>query len=515
MSKRKWRAGMLAIVAGVALAACGPEDAAAPAPTEPTTPGSGGSQIPPNTAPQVSGTPASTVVAGTTYLFQAQASDADGDALSFSATGLPAWATLNSQTGQISGTPAEANVGTTADIVISVSDGEATASLPTFRITITSALPPPVTPPPPTNRAPVISGTPASSVTASQAYSFTPTASDPDGQALSFSVANLPAWASFSTATGRISGTPTTAQVRTYSNIVITVSDGSLSASLPAFAITVNAPANRAPSISGSAPTSVTAGTAYAFTPTASDPDGQTLTFSIANKPSWAAFSSTTGRISGTPSSTNVGAYTGIVISVSDGSLSASLTSFTITVNAVPNSAPTISGTPATSVVAGSAYSFTPSASDANGDTLAFSIANKPSWATFSTATGALTGTPTTAQAGAYANIVISVSDGTTSTPLAAFTITVNQPASGSAALSWTVPTQNTDGTALTDLAGYRVYHGTSAGALTDVVQVSGASSTTYTFTQLAAGTHYFAVASYTSGGVESSMSAVGSKTIP
>jgi hypothetical protein len=59
--------------------------------------------------------------------------------------------------------------------------------------------------------------------------------------------------------------------------------------------------ANRAPSISGTPPTTATVGRAYSFTPTASDPDGQVLKFSINWKPAWASFSKTTGRLSGTP----------------------------------------------------------------------------------------------------------------------------------------------------------------------------------------------------------------------
>jgi len=516
MARNNWRNVVLAAAASFVLAACdfgngSKATAANDVPTSPTAP----SQTPPNVVPTIVGTPAATATAGTTYLFQPQATDGDGDALTFSASGLPAWITLNAQTGVLSGTPTESNVGTTADIVISVSDGEATVSLPAFQISIVSALPPPVTPPAATNRAPTISGAPAASVTATQAYSFTPAASDPDGQALTFSITNRPAWATFSTATGSLSGTPTSAQVRTYSNIVITVSDGALSASLPAFSITVNASANRAPVISGSAATSVVAGSAYSFTPTASDPDGQTLTYSIANKPSWASFNASTGRISGTPASANVGITSGIVITVSDGALSASLAAFSITVTAPPNSAPVISGTPAASVAAGSAYSFTPTASDTDGNTLAFSISGKPSWATFSTATGALTGTPTAGQAGTYANIVITVSDGTTSTSLSGFSITVTAASTGTATLSWSAPTQNTDGSSLIDLAGYRVYHGTSASSLTDMVNVPGSSATGYTWSQLTSGTHYFAVAAYTAAGVESSMSAVGSKTIP
>jgi hypothetical protein len=155
-----------------------------------------------------------------------------------------------------------------------------------------------------------------------------------------------------------------------------------------------------------------------------------------------------------------------------------------------------------------------PSASDANGDSLGFSITSKPAWATFSTATGALTGTPTTAQVGTYSGIVITVSDGKVSQSLPAFSITVNSPASnGTATLSWSAPTQNTDGSTLTNLAGYKLYHGTSASALTDVRTVASNSST-YQFTSLAAGTHYFAISAYNSDGVESSLSVAGSKSI-
>jgi len=413
-----WRGWILACFAGIALAACGgDDDPASQTPASP--PGSSQGQTPANNAPSISGSPATTVTAGNAYAFQPAAADADGDTLSFSITGMPAWASLNTATGALSGTPAEADAGTSADIVISVSDGQASAALPAFRIVVASALPPVTPPPPVTNSAPTITGSPATTVQATSAYSFRPTASDPDGQTLSFSITNKPSWASFSTTTGRLNGTPTATQTGTYANIVISVSDGTATASLPAF---------------------------------------------------------------------------------------------TLTVTAAPNSAPTISGTPTTSLTAGSSYSFTPTASDPDGNTLSFSITNKPSWASFSTTTGRLNGT---AQAGTYANIVISVSDGTVSRSLPAFTITVAQLNVGTAALSWSAPTQNTDGSTLTDLAGYKVYHGTSATALNEVITVQGAGNTAYTFSQLAAGTHYFAVTAYTFSGAESSFSVTGSKAIP
>jgi hypothetical protein len=507
MLKSKWGSALLLVATATALSACLPGDSEG---TTPVPPASAPGQTPANTAPVISGAPATSVVAGVTYLLQLTASDADGDTLTFSITGLPTWAALDQQAGRLYGTPSALDVGTTADITISVSDGEATTSLAPFQIVVTSATPPPPPAPPAGNRAPIISGSPATAVQATTTYAFAPTASDPESGALTFSIANRPTWASFSSVNGMLSGTPSASQAGDYGNIVITVSDGSLSTSLPAFSIMVTAAPNRAPTISGAPATSVVVNSSYSFIPTGADPDGQPLTYSITNRPAWASFNTSTGRLSGTPTAT--GSTSNIVIRVSDGTLTAALPAFSIAVTASPNTAPTISGTPPTTAAVGSSYSFTPTASDADGNMLSFSISGRPSWAVFSIATGSLTGT---AVAGTYSNIVISVSDGTVTRALPAFSITVGSANVGTASLSWVAPTENSDGSPLTDLAGYRVYHGLSATALTDIIDRPGATNTSYSFSQLASGTHYFAVAAYNSAGVESPMSAVGSKTIP
>ena len=278
---------------------------------------------------------------------------------------------------------------------------------------------------------------------------------------------------------------------------------------------------NWRPTISGSPPTTATVGTAYSFTPTASAPRNLTVSFSISNKPVWATFSTSSGKLSGTPTAANVGNFSNIVITARDKFASASLPAFTITVAAASggttSSPPVISGSPATSVVAGSPYGFTPTASDPGGKALSFSVQNKPSWAAFSISTGALSGTPTTAQVGTYGNIIITVSDGTATAALKSFSIAVTAPVTsttGSATLTWTAPTQNTDGSPLTNLAGYHIYYGTSAGSLSNMVAVSTAGATTYTIGNLSAATWYFGVKSYTTSGNESGLSNVGSKTI-
>ena len=103
------------------------------------------------------------------------------------------------------------------------------------------------------NRAPTISGTPAGTVEEGSPYSFTPTAIDPDGDALTFTISGQPDWTSFDATTGTLSGTPATGDAASYSNITIGVTDGEFTSTLPAFSITVTAPgaANSPPTISG------------------------------------------------------------------------------------------------------------------------------------------------------------------------------------------------------------------------------------------------------------------------
>ena len=82
-----------------------------------------------------------------------------------------------------------------------------------------------------------------------------------------------------------------------------------------------------------------------------------------------------------------------------------------------------------------------------------------------------------------------------------------------SVTVSWTPPTQNTDGTPLTNLAGYRVLYGTSASSLTQTVQTPQNVSRTV-IDGLAPGQWFFGVTAFTSSGVESALSNIASKTI-
>ncbi len=559
---------------------------------------------PVNTAPTINGSPTLSVAEGSRYSFTPAASDPDGDSLSFSIVNLPDWASFSNNNGTITGTPGFNDAGVYPDITITVSDGSASAKLDSFSITVTNTeenptpIPEPGAPAltsallagtsveltwtqnnsipeggydilidgvdtnntyrtkllsntipgldttvshcfaiqarytdnnlflvsnerctdavTPVNTAPTINGSPTPSVAEGSRYSFTPAANDSDGDSLRFSIANRPDWASFSSTTGTLSGSPGFDDANTYSNIVISVSDGSTSASLNAFSITVTE-TNQTPTISGSPATSVSEDSRYSFTPAANDSDGDSLRFSIANRPDWASFSSTTGTLSGSPSFDDANTYSNIVISVSDGSTSASLSAFSITVTET-NRPPTISGIPASSITVGEMYAFLPVASDPDGDDLSFDVINLPGWANFNTRSGAITGSPDSSDAGLYEDIIVSVSDGSTETALNTISIMVDAaPATtGSATLSWTIPTSRTDGSplSLSEIDGYRIYMGPNEDELVMIVDLNEGSATSHTLVDLASGTYVFTVTTYDTEGNESNFSNQATKTI-
>lgn len=109
--------------------------------------------------------------------------------------------------------------------------------------------------------------------------------------------------------------------------------------------------------------------------------------------------------------------------------------------------------------------------------------------------------------------IVTQPANGGTACPSLVETSTQTRVCSGMATLSWTPSTQNTDGSTLNNLAGYRIHYGTATSELTQTIQV-GPSVTAYTLTDLTPGDWRFAVSAYTSAGAASSLSNIVTKVI-
>lgn len=178
------------------------------------------------------------------------------------------------------------------------------------------------------------------------------------------------------------------------------------------------------------------------------------------------------------------------------------------------NTSPTITGQPEAAVLYADVYQFRPNATDADGDKLIFSVENKPDWADFDSATGALSGRPEMSSVGVYDDVVISVSDGVEKDSLPPFSIRVIMNTLGSVTLNWTPPTQNTDGTPLLNLAGYYIYVGKKSGAYDRKITISNSGITSYVVENLLPDRYYFAASSFNSSGLEGDLSPEAVKTV-
>jgi hypothetical protein len=179
-----------------------------------------------------------------------------------------------------------------------------------------------------------------------------------------------------------------------------------------------------------------------------------------------------------------------------------------------PNSAPTISGSPGRKASVNVGYRFQPSASDADNDSLTFSIENKPAWAKFDPQTGLLDGVPGDAHIGTHPGIRITVSDGKLSATLPTFGIDVVGFANGSATLTWNPPTHRTDDTPLNGLAGYEIEYSLLSGNFENKITIKNPGTATDVVDNLAPGSWKFVVRAVDTTGQLSARSGEGQKTI-
>jgi hypothetical protein len=256
------------------------------------------SGIPANLAPSVTNPGNITMKTGPLTL-AIVASDPDFDTLTYSATGLPTGLSINSSTGVIAGT---VPVGV-ATVTVTVRDGHLQAST-TFTITGTS------------NTAPTLSN-PGNRTTAEGAtVSLQLVGADLDGDPLTYAATGLPPGLTLNTSTGLVSGTVPYTAAGTYTT-VFSVTDGTSTAQRTITWTITNT--NRAPVLTNPGAQTGLQGVALTLSLTATDADGQTLTWSATNLPTGLTINASTGVISGTPSALGVFAA---VVTVSDGTAS-------------------------------------------------------------------------------------------------------------------------------------------------------------------------------------------------
>jgi hypothetical protein len=334
-----------------------------------------------------------TATQGILYSYTATAEDIDiGDTLAFSAPVLPIWLSFDTATHVLSGTPDNDHVGDNT-VVLMVNDGTEDV-LQEFVIDVENV-----------NDPPTVTSVPVTEARPGVAYSYTITAIDIDGDALTYTALVLPGWLVFNATTHTLAATPGEQDIGDQF-VTIRISDGSLFTD-HTFIITVDA-GNHAPTFTSDPATTVEVGQAYVYTVTAQDIDGDELTFTAPQLPDWLTFYPDTHVISGVPRSSDLGRHD-VTLRVSDGTVSSDQV-FPIFVEAV-NTAPHFTSVPVTSVDAGDLYTYIALAEDADGDDLSYSALTLPDWLNFDVNTRNLYGTPTNDDAGDH-NVTLQVTDG-------------------------------------------------------------------------------------------------------
>ena len=258
--------------------------------------------------------------------FTVGATDADtGDTLTYSAPLLPSGATFTGGTRTFTWTPVYEQIGTHY-ATFAVTDGQVTVS-ETITIAVASG----------SNHAPVLSSIGNKSVDEGDALSFSITATDVDGQSLTYSTGALPTGASFSGQT--FTWTPGYTQAGNY-NVTFTVSDGSAQDSETITIAVGNI--NQAPVLAAVSDQGVNENALLTFSVSGTDPDGDSVSYSATGLPSGANFVS--GTFSWVPSFSQAGSYT-VTFTASDGSLTDSDQATIVVANVSDTTAPVASAT--------------------------------------------------------------------------------------------------------------------------------------------------------------------------
>jgi len=349
--------------------------------------------------PVITSSPVTSATKDQPYSYNVDATDSDGDTLTYSLTTKPSGMTINSSSGLIAWTPSAKGY---YNVTVRAYDGEL-SDTQSYKITVVDD-----------NHHPVITTSPVTSATKGESYSYNVDATDSDGDTLTYSLTTKPSGMTINSSSGMIYWTPVN---EGYYNVTVRVSDGELS-DTQSYTITVSDD-NHAPVISNiNAPSSVETDQTTTITCNASDQDGDLLTY---------YWFKTGGIITGSGSTvtwrapSTEGNYT-VSCTVSDGKGGEDSELVNISVGDV-NHAPVITSTPVTSATKNEPYSYNVDATDSDGDTLVYSLITKPSGMTISSSTGLITWTPT---ANGSFGVTVKVSDGELS-DTQSYTITVEE----------------------------------------------------------------------------------------
>ena len=351
--------------------------------------------LPENRPPQITSSPALVTVVGRDYAYNARATDADGDPLFWSLRTAPAGMSLDAQLGLVRWQPLAEQIGD-HEVILDVFDAQGAAASQAFTIQVNAL-----------NTPPEIVSVPPTIAAAGSNYFYLVQASDPENDPLTFVLTNTPVGMAINPTNGLITWTPTRAQLGEH-QVVVTVADDFGGTASQEYTLTVVDTAPNDPPQFTSQPRFLAhVGTNYTYDANATDPDGDTVTFSLPVAPAAMSIVGGSGLVQWTPTAGQVGAHP-VRVLASDGQGNGAYQQFTVTVVS-DNRTPLITSAPAGPASVGLPYAYDVLASDPDGDPLTYALTQAPTGMTID-ALGRLRWTPQLGDAGSAA-VAITVSD--------------------------------------------------------------------------------------------------------
>ncbi len=340
-----------------------------------------------NEPPAITSTPRFIIAANESYLYQVEATDSNGDSLTYSLQTAPAGMTVDSE-GFVQWIAGIQQFGFNT-VRIHVEDGRGGLAYQEFTVNVVSRI---------VNNSPSIVSQPVFTVALGQNYIYDAQAVDSDNDPLYWSLDTAPTGMSVDARQGSIRWTPTASQTGS-NQVVLRVIDGLGAWATQTYLINVNS-VNTPPNITSYPSTEAFLDYPYTYTVVATDIEGDTLLFSLVTSPSGMTMDSSTGLVQWTPSSDQADEQA-IVIRADDGKGGYAQQSYSIAVyTGIPNYQPEITSTPKGYVVAETIYEYQVQAVDPDSDTITYSLEIAPAGMTVDPVTGLIQWKPAVSQVG-------------------------------------------------------------------------------------------------------------------
>ena len=387
---------------------------------------------PGNHAPIIVSDPVLVGSEGTDYICDVDVLEPDGDVLVFSLTAAPAGMTIGPATGRIDWLAVDVVLGS-HDVEVLVGDGRGSTSTQRYTLAVRA------------NGDPVITSIPPAVASVDQSFGFFVTADDPDGDSLAFDLTASPSAMAIDAASGLVTWTPVAGQEGSNA-VTVQVSDGRGGLATQSFDIDVRAAEpNQDPQITSAPLTDAVVGQVYEYLVIANDPNGDIVQFTLIDAPDGMTIDPFTGRITWVPSNDQAFDQTSVLanvdVQVSDGRGGLDSQTFGIVVNLTDNLPPVIDSPAPGQATVGVLFRYDATATDLDGDVLAFDLVVSPPGMTVDPGSGTVVWRPGLDDV-SITDVILRVRDGQGGVDLQGISLVVQEP--NSAPLITSNPTTTT-----------------------------------------------------------------------